>query len=136
MYKTWDNKGLTLLEVLFALLLLSLMAVSGLGLFLTANLWINQGRQQTIASCYASSILEELRSKGQLESGQKQYLAADSEELNSDSLQNMQAILSINKRVDIEHLYDVSVELSWQEGSNSRSLILKTIMRSGSDKGD
>lgn len=56
-----NETGMTLLEVLVALVLLSLLASTVLAIFTPTTIWIKKARDETIAANYAFAILESLR---------------------------------------------------------------------------
>jgi prepilin-type N-terminal cleavage/methylation domain-containing protein len=56
-----EEKALTLLEVMAALVILSLLSVTLLSLFTTSGLWLAGASRQTIAGEYATAIIEAVR---------------------------------------------------------------------------
>jgi len=56
-----EEKGMTLLEVMGALVILSLLAVTMLSLFSTSGMWIAGAGRQTRASEYAAAVIEVAR---------------------------------------------------------------------------
>lgn len=58
---TNKEKGMTLIEVMAALTLFCLMAVSLLSFFTTSSMWIVSGAKKTQATEYATSIIETLK---------------------------------------------------------------------------
>jgi type II secretory pathway pseudopilin PulG len=130
----WINNatGLTLIEVLASLALLSLMTVSILAAFTPAASWINKARRETTASNYATSILESLRSdRSKIDNSNEgktaHYVFPDygypwagmSDEITRLERQNS----------PYNNLYDITVTVSWLEGSKTRSIKISTIVK-------
>jgi prepilin-type N-terminal cleavage/methylation domain-containing protein len=55
------EKGMTLIEVMAALVLLSLLAVTILSVFTTSESWVRGAGKKTIAVQYANSIIDAIR---------------------------------------------------------------------------
>ncbi|MEA1962037.1 MAG: type II secretion system protein [Bacillota bacterium] len=56
-----NQKGFTLLEVLASLVLLGILSTSIVAIFIPAANWVQQARQQTTATNFAATVLENLR---------------------------------------------------------------------------
>jgi len=59
--KNRDEKGLTLIEVVASLFILTLVAVGVLSAFSTSGVWIGSARKSTVASGYAATIVDVVR---------------------------------------------------------------------------
>jgi Tfp pilus assembly protein PilV len=126
------ENGSSLIEVLAALVLLSLVGFSLLVIFAPVACWIGEARHETSAAFYAAAILENLRSEREKvdpsnagKTAQQLALAAVAAE---PGLENV--ISRMEPRDTWSNLYDVTVTISWVAGVEVRSLNLSTIIRS------
>lgn len=131
MLKKGNNKGLTLIEVLASMVLLSLLAVLFTAVFPPAAGWIVHARKETLAASYGCAIIEELRSnRQQIESSNTgktaQFLFPNAGfpwDGLTDEIVRMQSWGTYN------NLYEITVKVSWYEGADQRWMELNTIMR-------
>jgi prepilin-type N-terminal cleavage/methylation domain-containing protein len=129
--KKYDQQGLSLIEVLASLVLLSLLAFSMLAIFSPVARWINAARHETTAVHYAAAILENLRSEREkidpVNAGQT------AQEIGLASVcpaNGMVAEISlIQAQAAYPNLYDVQVTVTWTEGTVTQSLSLSTVIR-------
>ncbi|MDD4802183.1 MAG: hypothetical protein PHF24_04490 [Syntrophomonas sp.] len=127
-----NERGLALLEVLAAMVLISLLTICIMSSFCSSANWVSKARHESAASSYAASILENLR-------------AERSKINNSNAGQTAQELLpgcgypwmgmtdKINRMqsrpAPYNHLYDITVTVYWREGVNMESRQLSTIIR-------
>jgi len=136
--KSWqmNNKGMTLIEVLAALVLLALLSTSMLTIFVPPAKWVSQARNQTTAVNYANALLENLRAdRSRINTTAATGVAADvlwpvGDQLHLASPANMQATIVMTPWQEIpswpnENRYDVVVTVSW-DGGNER---LRSVIR-------
>lgn len=127
-----NENGLTLIEVLASLLILGLLAVSVTSIFIPASTWIYKARTETTASNYAFSILETFRAdRSKLDSSHTGKSAQNIFPESgfpwagmSDEINRMEP-----QAPPYEHLYDITVTVSWIEGNTVRHVQMSTIMR-------
>lgn len=127
----YPQKGLTLIEVLAALLLLALISASIPVIFGGAARWINQARMETTAINYGDSILDDLRSErdklDQLNTGR------NAEELSlgyGSPYPGMNgAITRMQPQVSLPNLYDVTLTITWSQAGQVHNLVLSTVIR-------
>jgi len=126
--KFHNEKGLTLIEVLASLVLLSILTVSILGVFTSTARWIAKGRQETTASHYASAVLEDLRAERNYIDNQDDVLA---EELLSgqDYPDEMDAHITMDDLSSLHNLYNITVTIYRAGDNQSPILQMSTIMR-------
>ena len=126
-----NQKGLSLIEVLASLVLLSLLACGMLVIFSPAARWIVGARHETTAVYFAAAILENLRWErtkiDPLNSGKN----AQEIGLNvASSAPGMVGEISLMQAMPYyPNLYDVMVTVTWMEGKVPRSLSMSTIIR-------
>lgn len=122
-----NQKGLTLVEIMAALVILSLLTVTLLSLFTASGSWINSAGQRTRASNYAASIIECIRAdSAELVNidftGNPVYQVEDTDtaddifsfpvgnvNVNVCAPENMKAALTISPHNDISY-YDTDVD--------------------------
>lgn len=127
-----DEFGLTLIEVLASLVLLSLMSVSILAIFTPASSWISKARRETTASNYASSILEDLRSdRSKIDNNNAGKTAQDLFPAYGYPWAGMTDSITRLERQNppYNNLYDITVTVSWLEGTETRSLQISTMIK-------
>jgi prepilin-type N-terminal cleavage/methylation domain-containing protein len=129
-----NYQGMTLIEVLAALILLSILAVTLVGIFTPTASWIYGARKETTACNYAAAVLEDLRSnRAVLASGVTRQtpssLSLDETEYKPADCPTMQAYISMSSRTESTAIFDIAVTVEWTEGSQTRSMKLMTIMR-------
>lgn len=126
------QEGMTLLEVLLSLALLALLATCVLAIFTPPAFWIKEARDETTAVNYAAAILEELRDKrdniriGNILSPQALNL---SQAYKPAQPADINAHLNIGLKSGYTNLYEVTVTVSWTEGSTPREIKVNTLMR-------
>ena len=124
-------KGMTLVEVMAALVLLALLAVTLLSVFSTTGSWINGAGKKTAAVRYAGNIIEIIRANsGDLDQISLPYRAEDGDAVDNDindgtfnfkldplqepfkasAARGMKAILTINRHNDMVY---------YREGDNN-----------------
>ena len=133
-YYRKNDQGMTLIEVLAALILLSIFAVTLLGIFAPAANWINMARKETTASNYASAVLEDLRSnRGALLSDvtyqTPSALLLNETEYKPSECPTMQAYITIRSLKELTSIINITVTVEWMEGGQTHSLELMTLMR-------
>ncbi|MDD2510225.1 MAG: hypothetical protein PHP26_08305 [Syntrophomonas sp.] len=126
------QEAMTLLEVLLALVLLTLIANVALAIFTTSAIWIKHSCHESTASYYAASLLEELREK--TENIETVSLAAPEElglgEGYTPSIPpGISAKIDMERVNDMDRLYRVRVTVCWDEGEEKRKLCLVTMIR-------
>ena len=128
-----DEKGLTLIEVLIALVIFSLIAVSVVSMYIPAAMWVEKAGKETRALYYASGIIEDLRAhNGNLYEVTRTVPGDENLNLNHGCKpDDMTAEITIDLRGDqgLNNLYEVTVTVSWFEQEIPDSLILATIIR-------
>jgi len=131
MIKRHNQKGLTLIEVLTALLLLSLLAVSIPGIFGPVATWTCKARSETTGVNYAASLLDELRL--QPDKIDELNIGKTAEELGlvcDSSYPGMTSqITRMQPQPSMPNLYDVMVTVTWLEGGQPHNLQLATLIR-------
>ncbi|PKM78582.1 MAG: hypothetical protein CVU90_00875 [Firmicutes bacterium HGW-Firmicutes-15] len=130
----WINNetGLTLIEVLASLVLLSLMIVSILAGFTPAASWISKARRETTASNYATAILEDLRSdRSKIDNSNAGKTAQDLFPSYGYPWAGMKDKVTRLERQNapFNNLYDITVTISWLEGNETRSLKMSTMIK-------
>lgn len=129
-----NSHGMTLLEVLVALILLSLITINILTIYITSSGSLNRARRETTASHYCFAVMENLReNRNVLTAGINHQLPLS---LNIDETPYkpsdspiMQAYITMNPRSDIGSTFDVIVTVEWLEGQQIRTLSMVTILR-------
>ncbi|MDD4170614.1 MAG: prepilin-type N-terminal cleavage/methylation domain-containing protein [Syntrophomonas sp.] len=123
--------GQTLIEILAALVLLSLLAGSILAVFSPVAHWMTEARQQTTAVNYAASILESLRSEPEKLDESNAGKSAQELGLSCASLSPdlTNEITRLEPLAAYPNLYDVMVTVEWAQGGENISLQLSTIIR-------
>ena len=128
-----DQKGMSLMEVLVTMFMVALISSNLLGGFIISHQMIKQAEQETRASSFAYQILEDLRARPaqdwvDLAAANKK----DSSIFISNSDQNygvdLQATVGLNKNRDNPSLYDVKVEVIWENNGRSRMLEMVTTL--------
>lgn len=103
-----NEKGMTLLEVLVALVLLSLLASTVLAIFTPTTIWIKKARDETIASNYAFAILEDLRAHREKLNG-----VIDPDDLMAEKPVDMEADIVGESEIDgFSNLYKITVTVT------------------------
>lgn len=125
----YNEKGLTLLEVLATLVLLSLLTVSSMSIFNPTFNWIIKSGHRTAANCYAASVLEDLRVNRDKITIVSNVAVSQLGFRQEYKAREMNAEISMFARDEIEDLFDVIVTVTWVEGSKECSLHLNTILR-------
>lgn len=128
------QEAMTLLEVLLALIILTLIANIFLAVFSTTAIWIKHSRYESSASYYAASLLEELREKPEKINSVSMAEPAAlglGEGYTPTNPAGIMACIDMEKAVDSSRLYHVRVMLSWYEGERKQELALQTIIRKG-----
>lgn len=137
--KNSNEQGVTLIEVLAALVLLLILSTTIIAVFTPASLWIQQARNETTASNYARAVLEDLRSdRAQIKLGNSDKYA--DEIWSPHSYQppeppDMRAKLDIrtasqagiDPESDLANLYAVTVKVIWNNDEDE--LIMQTVIR-------
>jgi prepilin-type N-terminal cleavage/methylation domain-containing protein len=167
-----NEKGMTLIEVMAALVLLSLLAVTVLNVFSTTGGWITGAGKKAIAIQYANSIIDSVKANSvelvnidftepapdpdkneiddefnfswaKKDGGKFEIMVpAPANTLRAeativlskynDDLYYMDAngneVISADDRYFKDNLFDVKAKIEWNEGENSGSIELSTIM--------
>lgn len=115
-----NTKGFTLLEVVAALLILSLIALSFLQVLLFLAVAKNKTRSLTTASLWAQDVLEEERNNNTstIPPPENQPLSLTEERVKLHGL-------------GTEELFFISIIIAWEEEEKERSFILHTLKREG-----
>jgi len=126
-----NQKGTTLIEVLTALLLLSLVSVSIPAIFGPAAQWIHKARVETTAVNYAASLLDELRSEpGKIDESNTGKTAEELSLVCASPYPGMTNLISrMQPQQSMPFLYDVMVTVSWSQGGQPHNLQLCTVIR-------
>lgn len=129
--KEGSQSGLTLIEVLAALLLLSLVSLSIPAIFGPAAQWISKARLETTAVNYAASILDELRSeRGKINEFNNGKTAEELDLVCESPYPGMTGqITQMQPQASLPNLYDVRVTVSWSQGGQTHNLQLSTVIR-------
>lgn len=133
--RSWPGQeAMTLLEVLLALVIFTIISNMALAIFSTATIWIKHSRYESTATYYAASLLEELREKPEKI---KSVSMAEPEILGLGEGYTPAIPPGISAQIDMEkvdaldRLYRIRVTLSWYEGEQKQKLCLLTMMRKG-----
>lgn len=126
-----NEKGLTLVEVLAALLLLSCLAFSIPAIFGPVATWIAKARMETAAVNYAASMLEELRFEpeklSRLNSGKT------AEELGFGCDVPYTGMIGRISRMEpnsaLPGLFEVTATVDWTQAGQPQSMQLVTLIR-------
>lgn len=127
-----NETGLTLIEVLASLVLLSLITVGITAIFTPAASWISKARWETAASNYAVAVLEELRSdRSKIVEGNSGKTAQELFPASGYPWAGMSDTITRLEHQDppYNNLYDITVTITWREGTRPRSLQISTIIR-------
>lgn len=123
--------GLTLIEVLAALLLLSLISASIPVIFGTAARWISQARMETTAVAYGVSILDNLRAEREKldqtntgKTAEKLYLGGASPYPGITG-----EITKMQPQLSFPNLYEVTLTITWFQSEQTHNLVLSTVIR-------
>lgn len=132
--KKLDKQGLTLIEVLITLVLLTLLASTVIAVYTPADLWIQQARHETEASFYARSILDNLRADRNKINATNHGKSADEiwsgHYYKPSGLSDLTSTIDIEKHpADLNRLFNITVTITWIEGHRPYTLVLKTVMR-------
>jgi len=125
----YNEKGLTLIEVLVSLVLLSLLTVSILGIFTPTARWIAIARQETTASNYASAVLEDLREERNYIDNKDDVPVEEFLSDHNYPSQEMDAYITMKKISSFENLYNITVTVNRSGDTESHILQMSTIMR-------
>lgn len=125
------QKGLTLIEVLTALLLLSLVSLSIPAIFSPAAQWINKARIETWAVNYAASLLDELRCEPEkIDEVNCGKTAAELSLVCASPCPGMTGQISRMQPLPYAPLlYDIMVTVTWTQGGQMHTLNLSTVIR-------
>jgi prepilin-type N-terminal cleavage/methylation domain-containing protein len=131
MINRYDQKGLTLIEVLTALLLISLLAVSIPGIFGPVAIWTCKARSETSAVNYAASLLDELRLESEkIDEGNTGKTAEELHLVCTSSYPGMTGTITrMQPQQSMPNLYDVVVTISWFQAGQPQNLQLVTLIR-------
>ena len=126
-----NDKGLTLIEVLASIVLLSLLAASVMTVFPPVAGWISTARRVTLASSYAAAVLEGVRSSpNQIDS---LYIGKTAQEMFPDAGFPWNGMTDEITRMQLwdtyPNLYEITVKVSWYEGADQHCMELSTIIR-------
>lgn len=127
-----NKKGLTLIEVLTSMLLLTLLTISLYAVVVSSNIWISKAGKSTKAVCLANSIIEDLKANSYnipvgvynrimiYESIENNGLGL-STNYSDEKWGNYEISVTINEtsmvNTSANNLLEVIVEVSWAEGS-------------------
>lgn len=130
-----DSQGMTLVELLISVVMLGLVATLVLGMLVNAIGWNRMAAGETMATAYASEIMEELKSSpGDLglisgktystKLGNWSALGVDI----AGSRDGLEAKVSIKVEDEALALYNVVVEVEWDYRGKRRSVKLVTLV--------
>lgn len=128
------NRGMTFLEVIVSLVLLSLIAVMFLPIFVTTTVWIRKAGDDSAAATYVNSIMEEIRTNRNViydTAGTPTTPTA----LNITSttapasLSNLNASIEMTPDASLINIYMVTVTASWTKNGQNRSFTQKATIR-------
>lgn len=126
------EKGSTLLEVLLALIMLSVLTTTVLAIFSPTGLWICKARNETTVSNYAFALLEDLRDQRSL---LHEANGISPEDLGLNQQYKPGVPAGITTRISMEvmsgfsQLYKVNISLGWSEGNQIREVNMATLIR-------
>lgn len=130
-HKKHAQQGLSLIEVLASLVLLSLLALTGLAIFSPVARWISAARHETSAVYLAAAILENLRSER--EKIDPVNAGRNAQEIGLTGVCPASGMVDeislIRAQAACDDLYDVMVTITWPEGNATKSLSLSTVIR-------
>jgi len=124
------EEGLTLVEVLLSLVMLSLITSGLIGVFVPTTMWVTRARNETTAANYAYAILENLRSDRETVTsftsgesaddlwGDHEYKPAEPGSISS----------SIVKSPLGGDLFEITVTVSWNQGEQSHDITMISII--------
>lgn len=145
--KSWKQQGMGLVEVLASLVILSLLTVSFMTIFTTAQVWIMNSGKRVQASEYASSIMENVRANSDRLTAvtltgnplAKTYTDPDNAatkfsipELNltiDDPNRFSEQVMVSQFIPGNTNLYKIEVTVNWLTGSINNHVILSTVVR-------
>lgn len=141
-----NQEGMTLVEVMAALVILSLLCVSMLGLYTSSQMWISKAGVRVQASEYAAAIMENIRARSEkLNSVTMTGSPPTATYMDTDishsafSLSPLAMVVNdparFTEQVKIspyspgEHnLYSVTVTVSWVRGDKNDSYTLTSVV--------
>ena len=124
-YLEMKEKGFTLIEVMIALIIFSIGALSITGMFIIGEKGIKNGMKSFMAVQAAKAQMEILRSSGIQES--------QSDSCSTLTSSTIQCKWSIKKDVPEGGLSLIEVIATWFEGEKERELVLTTIRFDGNN---
>ena len=133
MAEFFNEKGMSLLEVMVTMFMVALISSSLLGGFIISHQMIKQAGQETQASSFAYQILEDLRARPAQDwadlaaaniNGSSIFISNSDQNYGVD----LQAAVSLHKNPDIPSLYNVKVEVTWENSGRSRMLEMVTTL--------
>ncbi|MEA4923980.1 MAG: prepilin-type N-terminal cleavage/methylation domain-containing protein [Syntrophomonadaceae bacterium] len=126
-----NQKGLTLVEILAALLLLSWLAFSITAIFGPAATWIAKARLETTAVSFAASMLEELRAEPEKISPLDSAKTAGEMGLDCESPSAAMCgqIARMQPQPSLPGLYEVTATVEWYQAGQPQSLQMVTLIR-------
>jgi len=124
-YLEMKEKGFTLIEVMIALIIFSIGALSIAGMFIIGEKGIKNGMKSFMAVQAAKAQMEILRHSDMNDS--------PNDNCSTLSLSNIQCTWSIKKDTPEEGLSLIEVIATWFEGEKERELVLTTIRFDGNN---
>ena len=125
-YSLIPKRGFTLIEIMFAGVILSFGLVLVLGSFATALEGIKRSENVKIASYLLEEKMEEVKEKAKEEGGVVKGNTFG--EFGNTDYTDYKWSLSVNQSNVDEDLNEVKLEISWTEGKNQRSLFATTYL--------
>lgn len=120
-----NEKGFTLLEVLFALTIFSVCSLSIIGMLIIGNTAISNGNLSFTAVQGAKAQMELLRSSV--------IQNSTSDSCSTISLPSIRCEWYVKRDVPEQGLSTFEVTASWNEGDKARQLVLKTLRFDGNE---
>lgn len=133
MAEFFNEKGMSLLEVMVTMFMVALISSCLMGGFIISQQMIKQAGQETRASNFAYQILEDLRARPAADWEEN---AAETEKsshtfiMNSDANYGMdlQATVCLEENHDVPSLYEAKVAVTWEDGGRNRRLEMVTFL--------
>lgn len=126
-----NQKGFTLIEVLTALLILTLLAISIPAILGPVATWICKARIETTAINYGASLLDELRSKPEKVNSLNAGKTAEEIGLVCESpVPGMTGQISyVQPRPSLPNLYEIILTITYSQAGQPGNLQLVTLIR-------
>lgn len=136
-----NQKGMTLIEVLAALVLLSLLAITSFTVITTSTIWVLKAGKSTQAMTMANSIMEDIRANSNTipagtfilndGTGDDSLVFFENYE-NPDKWGNFKAEVKITEvqydETSANNLLEVKIKVTWQENNQNYAEELTSIV--------